>query len=280
MPGGNGKMIAKSRLLGPDEVILDLEDSVPADMKDAARETVVAELERGGWEQCIVSVRINPPYKEVGRGDLDALSTVGSQLATVVIPKVEAPEDIAIAEEALGPGTGVEALIETAAGLDNISVIAAASEALEALIFGPLDMGASLGIRAFEVERAQGYPGDLWHYARFRILVAARAAGLDAIDGPFPVVDDLDRLRTSAELAASAGYDGKWVIHPSQIEPVNHAFSPTREAFDEATEILAALDRAQREGTGAVTIGGLMIDEASRRMADRIVARGRAAGLS
>jgi citrate lyase beta subunit len=193
---------------------------------------------------------------------------------------LKAPDDLAIVLEALGPGIGVEALIETAAGLDNIREIAGASEPLEALIFGPLDMGASLGIGAFEVEGAEGYPGDIWHYARFRILVAARTVGVDAIDGPFPVVDDLVRLRMSAEIASAAGYDGKWVIHPSQIDPVNRVFSPSRATFDQASEILDALDRARRREIGAVEVGGVMVDEASRRMAEKIVARGRAAGLT
>jgi citrate lyase subunit beta/citryl-CoA lyase len=275
-------MIAKSRLLRPDQVILDLEDSVPGEMKGAARTTVVGELAQGGWSHSIVSVRVNPIFTEAGRLDLEALSSVGPQLATVVVPKVNAPDDIVIVADALNPrsSTGVEALVETAGGLDNVRAIASSSPALEALIFGPLDMAASLGIDAFEGEQPHGYPGDLWHYARFRILVAARAAGVDAIDGPFPVVTDLHRLRTSADLAAATGYDGKWVIHPSQIEPVNQAFTPTREAFERATEILTVLKHAERDGIAAVTVNGVMIDAASCRMAERIVIRGRVAGLS
>lgn len=272
-------MIAKSRLLQPDQVILDLEDSVPARMKETARGTTVAEIEQGGWDRT-VSVRVNPPDSKVGQQDLEALSAAGSRPATVVVPKVKAPDDLAIVVETLGPGIGVEALIETAPGLENIREIAGSSESLEALIFGPLDMGASLGIGALEAEGAEGYPGDIWHYARFRILVAARTVGVDAIDGPFPVVDDLDRLRMSAEVASAAGYDGKWVIHPSQIDPVNRAFSPSRATFDQASEILGALDRARRKELGAVEVGGVMVDEASRRIAEKIVARGRAAGLT
>lgn len=275
-------MLAGSRELGADQVMLDLEDSVAPNAKDEARERVLAELERGGWGERIVSVRVNPLSSDAGRRDLDALARSGAALETVVVPKVSSPEDLRVVEEMLGDRSdvGLEALIETATGLAAAEAIASASGRLRALVFGPLDLGASLGIPAFAGDGTEGYPGDLWHYARFRILVAARAAGVLVIDGPLPLLDDPERLHAAAVLAASIGFDGKWVIHPRQIDIVNEAFTPTRASFDGALAVIRALDQtAEREGRGAVGLGDLMVDEASRRMAEGIVARGRAAGL-
>ena len=262
--------------------MLDLEDSVTADAKDEARERVTGELELGGWGSRIVSVRVNPPSSEPGSRDLNALARSRATLDTVVVPKVSSPEELRAVEGMLEERSdvGLEALIETAAGLAAVEAIATATGRLRVLVFGPLDLGASLGIRALAGDGTEGYPGDLWHYARFRILVAARAAGLLAIDGPLPVLDDPERLHAAAVLAASIGFDGKWVIHPEQIDIVNQAFTPSRESFDDALAVLRALDRtARREGRGAVGLGDLMVDEASRRMAEGVVARGRAAGL-
>jgi citrate lyase subunit beta/citryl-CoA lyase len=199
----------------------------------------------------------------------------------VVVPKVGSAEEVRDVVEALGPrDAGVEAQIEDARGLAAVEEIARASGRLVTLVFGPVDLAASLGIRAFAGDGPDGYPGDVWHYARFRILVAARAAGVFAVDGPILVLDDPERVRASAALAAATGYDGKWVIHPSQIDPVNEAFTPGREELDAALAVLGALDdAAEHEGRGAVGIGALMLDEASRRVAQRIVDRGRAAGL-
>jgi citrate lyase subunit beta/citryl-CoA lyase len=271
-------MIAKSRGLGADQVILDLEDSVAGSMKDVARNAVVAELKRGGWDGRIVSVRVNPPSTDVGRLDLEALATVRGDLASIVIPKVDTPEDVVATLHRLGDraeSIGIEVLIESAAGLANVGAIAASSEAVEALVFGPLDMAASLGIPSFALRG-----DDPWLYVRSAILVAARVVGANAIDGPSLAIDDPGATRAAAEVAAAAGYDGKWVIHPSQIDPVNEAFSPTREAFDEARRIVEALQIAgRRRGQGASAIDGIMVDKASRRMAERILARGRAAGL-
>lgn len=268
-------MLDKSRGLAADQVMIDLEDSVAPDAKDDARARAIAELTQGGWGDRMVSLRVNPPGSEAGRRDLDVLAAAVPTVDTIVVPKVGSTDDLLAVRTALGarPDVGLEALVETAGGLANVESIASA-DGLVALVFGPLDLAASLGVPAFDGDRADGYPGDLWHAARFRILVAARAAGVVAIDGPLPVLDDPERLRAAAELAAAMGYDGKWVIHPRQIEVVNAAFTPTREAFDRALAVLGVLD-----GAGAVGLDGLMVDEATRRVAERVVARGRAAGL-
>lgn len=276
-------MIAKSRQLASDQVILDLEDSVTTVEKDAARKRVVAELGRGGWGDRIVSVRVNAPDTDACRLDLEALSDALGRFSTVVVPKVESPAHVRSVLEGLrvrSSPVGIEAMIETAAGLDDIRAIARSSDALDALVFGPLDMGTSLGISAFKTENSSTGLDDPWRYVRFQILVAARAVGAQAIDGPFPAIVDVDGLRVAATAAATDGFDGKWVVHPSQIEIVNLAFSPTQDDFDQARAILEALDRSvEFDRIGAIQLDGVMIDEASRRMAAGIVARGRAAGL-
>jgi citrate lyase subunit beta / citryl-CoA lyase len=283
VPGSSDKMIAKSRQLASDQVILDLEDSVTANEKAAARERVVVELERGGWGDRTVSVRVNSPDTDTGRLDLEALSAAIGRLSTVVVPKVESPDHVKVVLETLRDRPsppGLEALIETAAGLDDIRAIARSSDALEALVFGPLDMGASLGIPSSEGGDSWTPLGDVWQYVRLRILVAARAVGKQAIDGPFSVITDVDGLRFAATAAAADGFDGKWVVHPSQIEIVNQAFSPTQEDFDHARAVLETLDRsAGSDRRGAIQMDGVMIDEASRKLAEGTVARGRAAGL-
>jgi citrate lyase subunit beta/citryl-CoA lyase len=154
----------------------------------------------------MVSVRVNPVGSTDGILDLEAVAGSG-RVETVVIPKVEASEDLMTAGEVLAPGVGLEPLIETARGLANVEAIATATERVAALVFGPLDMSASLGLSALHGDGVEGYPGDPWHYARFRILVAARAAGARVVDGPFAVVDDLDGLRRSSATARALGYD-------------------------------------------------------------------------
>ncbi len=190
-----------------------------------------------------------------------------------MVPKVESAEEVEEVDSLLGAAAvGVQALVETAAGLVRAPEIARASSRLEALIIGFADLTASLGRPA-----VADYPGDRWHSVRDTVLVAARSAGLQAIDGPHLDVGDLEGLAVEAGRARALGLDGKWVLHPAQIEPVNAVFSPAQEEVDRAGAILAAL--AEGGGRGAVALDGEMIDEASRKQATQVVARGRAAGL-
>jgi citrate lyase subunit beta/citryl-CoA lyase len=186
-------------------------------------------------------------------------------------------------EAGLPPGrTGIEAQIEDAGGLAAVNAIAAASPRLEALVFGPADFMASVGIRSLDVGgQPAGYTGgDVYHYALMRILIAARARGLQAIDGPYLRVRDVDGFRRSAASAAALGYDGKWVLHPDQIDAANEVFAPSPDDFARASRIVEAYAHATGvQARGAVMFGDEMIDEASRKMARAIVARGRAAGL-
>jgi citrate lyase subunit beta/citryl-CoA lyase len=268
-------MLARSRELDADQVMLDLEDSVAAAAKDEARATAVAELERGGWGRRIVSVRVNAVGSDAGVRDLEALAPLRGSIDTVVVPKVESPEQVRAVAAAVAD-VRLEVLIETARGLANVEGIAAASGRVEALVFGPIDMAASLGVPALD-DRGPDHPDDVWLYARMRILVAARAVGAFAVDGPVVALGDDERLRSAAERARACGYDGKWVVHPSQIPIVNEVFTPTEAEVSAARAVIAALE-ADAEGRGALRLEGAMIDEASRRAAERILARARAAG--
>jgi citrate lyase subunit beta/citryl-CoA lyase len=287
VPGSSPKMVAKAPSLAADEIFFDLEDSVAPDRKDEARTNVVEALRRADFGDRGVGVRINGLTSPWWEADVTEVVGAGGRLDFVTIPKVEEPEEVVAVENALreaesargasGP-VGIQVQIESALGLTNVDPIAAVSGRLQALIFGPADMAASLGMPALSAGRLMSdYPGDHFHFAMSRILVAARAAALQAIDGPHLAIADLEGCRRGALRARALGYDGKWVVHPSQIDVVNEAFTPTREEYDRAVDILTAYERATREGRGAVRLGEEMIDEASRKMAARLVARGRAA---
>jgi len=285
-------MIEKSRALDADEVFLDLEDAVAPAAKDDARVAVVAALHDGGWKAPTVGVRVNDWSTEWTYRDV--VDVVCDRLDCVVLPKVEAPHHVAALdllltqlerERGLDVGRiGIEAQIESPRGLVNVEAIAAASPRLESLVFGPADFMASLNMRGLVVgEQPPGYDvGDAFHHALMTILVAARAHDLQAIDGPYLQIRDVDGFRRQARRTAALGYDGKWVLHPDQIAIGNEVFAPTQEDFDHAEDILAAYDASTSDAggrRGAVMLGEEMIDEASRKMALVVVAKGRAAGL-
>jgi citrate lyase subunit beta / citryl-CoA lyase len=280
-------MLAKAPSLAADEIFFDLEDSVAPAHKEAARGSVAEALGVADVGDRRIGVRINGVSTPRWQEDLAAVVGSGARIDFVTVPKVEGPDDVKVVADAVAraePTVGswlpvrLQVLIESAKGLSNVEAIAGASDRLEALIFGPADMAASLGMPALSAGALMpDYPGDHFHYAKSRMLVAARAADLQAIDGPHLAIDDLEGCRQGALRARALGFDGKWVVHPSQIEIVNEAFTPTREEYDRALEILSAYERATDEGRGAVRLGAEMIDEASRKMAERLVARGRAA---
>ena len=285
-------MIEKSRALDADEVFLDLEDAVAPAAKDDARASVAAALRDGGWKAPTVGVRVNDWSTEWTYRDL--IDVVIAGLDCIVLPKVESPDHVAALdllltqlerERGLDAGhIGIEAQIESPRGLVAIDAIAAASPRLESLVFGPADFMASLNMRGLVVgEQPPGYDvGDAFHHALMTILVAARAHDLQAIDGPYLQIRDADGFRRQARRTAALGYDGKWVLHPDQIAIGNDVFAPSQEDFDHAEDILAAYDAATSDAggrRGAVMLGAEMIDEASRKMALVIAAKGRAAGL-
>ena len=277
VPASSPGMLAKARALPADELVLDLEDSVLPDAKDEARAALAAALREGLGEHT-VSVRINAVgTRWCDRDVVELVEAAGGSLDCLTIPKVEGPGDVAFVDRLLdgveqradARPIGLEALIETATGLARAADIARASPRLEALIIGFADLTASLGMPA---QPAGG--GERWHHARATVLVAARAAGVQAIDGPDLRVDDAGGLREEAELARELGYDGKWAIHPSQIDVLNELFSPAPGEVERARAVLGALRDA---GRGAAKLDGEMIDEASGRLAEQVVARADAA---
>jgi citrate lyase subunit beta/citryl-CoA lyase len=291
VPGSSPKMLSKAPGLPADEVFMDLEDSVAPLAKEEARANIVQALKEGDWTGKTVVVRVNGVYtKWCYRDVIDIVENAGQVLDCLMIPKVESATDVVFVaelvrqiEETIGLDRriGLEVQIETATGVTNLDAIAAASERTETLIFGPADMSASLGLPALTAGLPMpNYPGDHWHYILSRILVAARNAGLQAIDGPYLVIKDLDGFREMALRARALGYDGKWALHPGQIDVLNEVFAPTQEEFDKAEAIVEAYEHATDvELTGAVMFGTEMIDEASRKMAEQLAARGRAAGM-
>ena len=292
VPGSSPKMLAKAPSIAADMVFLDLEDSVAPLAKEEARGNVVDALKNNDWGEKTVVVRINSIDTRWAADDLKTVvEAAGDRLDCVMIPKVQYDHEVFFVDHSLRmietnasfeKRIGIEAQIETAAGLENVRDIAHSSDRLETLVFGPADMSASLGLPAVTAGLPMpGYPGDHWHWVLETILVAARAAGLQAIDGPYLVIDDLDGFREMAVRARALGYDGKWALHPSQIEILNDVFTPTQDEYDEAEAILEAYERAAGlDRRGAVMFGTEMIDEASRKMATQLVERGRAAGMS
>lgn len=294
VPGSSARFVGKARGLPADEVFLDLEDAVAPAAKQDARQTVAAALNAGGWGDKIRAVRVNDATSQWAYRDvIDVVETAGRNLDVIVLPKVAEAAHVRWLDLLLGqieqatgdePGRiGIEAQIEDASGLMEVDAIAVASPRLEALVFGPADFMASIGMRSLQVgAEPVGYTGgDAYHYARMRILVAARACGLAAIDGPHLAIHDLDGLRRGARSAAALGYDGKWALHPTQIDAINQAFAPDQAEYERAELILDAYQHATTvRGRGAVMLGDEMIDEASRKMALVAAAKGRAAGLT
>jgi citrate lyase subunit beta / citryl-CoA lyase len=250
-------MLAKAPALPADEVIVDLEDAVAAEDKESARELAVAVLRRsplGRTTALRVNGRSTPWWEDDLRAAADARPDV------VVLPKVESPEDVAAAADLLPGGIGLEAQIETARGLAEAERIAAADAGLEALVFGPADLAASLGVPVLTIG------AGTTDYALARVVAAARASDLQALDGPHARLGDDLGLVLSARRAYEHGYDGKWVIHPSQIEPVNNIFTPSPADLERAQRILEAAE-------GAARFEGELVDEASRKLAESLLRR-------
>ena len=284
VPGSNSGMIDKAADSAADYVFLDMEDAVAPGDKVRARSNIIQALNDIDWKSKgkTVSIRINGldthyMYRDV----VDVLEQAGQHLDTILVPKVGVPGDLymvevlcAQIEQAMNYDhqIGLEALIETALGMANVEVIAQSGSRLEALHFGVADYAASCRARTVVIGGLNpDYPGDQWHAALARMTVACRAYGLRAIDGPFGDFGDADAYLLAARRAAALGLEGKWAIHPSQIELANQVFSPPENEVKRARGILAALEEAAAQGKGAAQLDGRMIDAASARMAENVV---------
>ncbi|HET7566426.1 MAG TPA: CoA ester lyase [Gaiellaceae bacterium] len=255
VPGSSERMLAKARTLATDEVVADLEDAVPEAEKEAARELAAAAVRSGLGRT--TALRVNARGTRWWEDDLRAAAAARPDV--VVLPKVESPDDVAAAAELLPAGIGLEALVETARGLAEVERIAAAGHGLEALVFGPADFAASVGVPVLTVG------AGVWDYALARIAVAARANGLQVVDGPHARLGDEAGLVAAAGRALAYGFDGKWAIHPEQVEPLNAVFTPSEEELERARRLLAA--------EGAARHGDEMVDAVSRKLAQALLAR-------
>jgi citrate lyase subunit beta/citryl-CoA lyase len=296
VPGSNPRFLEKAQGLDSDQVFLDLEDSVAPVAKAGARKNVVEVLTTGEWGDRVRTVRVNDwttqwTYRDV----IEVVEGAGAHLDCIMLPKVQTAAqvqalDVLLTQIETTMGfevgrIGIEAQIENALGLINVDEIAVASPRVETIIFGPADFMASINMKSLVVgEQPPGYDvGDAYHYILMRLLMAARAHDLQVIDGPYLQIKDLDGFRRVAGRSAALGFDGKWTLHPSQIEVANDVYSPEQADYDHAENILDAYEWFTSEeggATGAVMLGDEMIDEASRKMALVISGKGRAAGMS
>jgi citrate lyase subunit beta / citryl-CoA lyase len=295
VPGSSDRFIEKARTLPVDGLFLDLEDAVAPAVKVESRKRIVAALDFGaGFAAGLVTVRVNGwespwTYADV----IEVVTGAGAKIDALVLPKTTSAAEVKAldllltqvehtAELPVGR-IGIEAQIEDALGLLHVAEIATASPRLASLVFGPGDFMASLGMGGLNVgAQPDGYPADAFHHVLMSILIAARASGLQAIDGPFVAIRDLEGFRRSAQASAALGYDGKWVLHPDQVEVGNEVFSPKPADFERAQRIMKAYSQATDRANGAVgaiVVDEEMVDEAGVKLAAAIMARGRAAGM-
>lgn len=295
VPGSSPKMIDKARGLAADQVFLDLEDACAPLSKPGARKTIVQALNEGGWDGKTRVVRVNDlttqwTYRDV----VEVVEGAGENLDCIMLPKVQNAGqvqwlDLTLTqiEKTMGYEVGrigIEAQLENAQGLINVNEIAEASPRLQTLIYGPGDFMASLHMRSLVIGgQPEGYGiGDAFHYILMRILMAARANDLQAIDGPYAQIRDVEGFREVAAQSAALGFDGKWVLHPGQLDAANEVYSPRQSDYDHAENIIDAYAFYTSEDgglRGAVMLGDEMIDEASHKIALVVASKGRSAGM-
>jgi malyl-CoA/(S)-citramalyl-CoA lyase len=297
VPGSKPGFFEKAAAGAADVVFFDLEDSVPPDNKEQARKDVIAALNELKFNGKSLSVRINGLDTHYMYRDLvDVVEQAGNCLDLILVPKVGCAADIYAVDmlltqieraKGIRKPIGIEILIETPLGIQNVDEIAAASPRNESVIFGSADYAAASGMQTEMIGgpnpdyhvltnadadgRRQTHWGDMWHYPLARLVAAARANGLRPIDGPFADIKDRDGWVASAKRARSLGFEGKMVIHPSQVELANELFKPSANEVDQARRILEAMEQAEKTGAGAVSLDGKMIDIASIRQAETTV---------
>lgn len=276
-PGSSERMMGKAAASAADFVFLDLEDAVAPAEKVPARAKIVEALKTLDWGRKTRAVRINNLETEWAYEDvIHVAEEAGEHLDVIIIPKVKTAEDVRWVDTLLSQiekkhrrerRIGLEVLIEEVEAMVNAEAIARSTPRLEALIFGPGDYSASQGVRIDAVGGVTNdYPGDIWHYARNKVVIAAKAAGIAAVDGPFADFKDADAYRRECTRASVLGFAGKWAIHPSQVEIANEVFSPTAREVARARKLITAYAEAEAQGLGAVAVDGVMVDAASARI--------------
>ncbi len=297
VPGSNRRMLEKAPDAGADIVFLDLEDAVAPDDKEQARANIIEALQTFDWSKCAVSIRMNGLDTYWAYRDLvEVVEAAGDKLDTILIPKVGSAADVLFVATMLSQieaykgfkQINIHVLVETAIGMANVEEIArTCPERMEAMVFGVADYAASVRARTTNIGGAnpdygvltdpdesgvRGYHwGDQWHFGISRMVAACRAYGLRPIDGPFGDFNDAEGFRAAARRAAALGCEGKWAIHPSQVALCNEIFTPAEKEVSRAYRIIAAMDQAAKEGKGAVSLDGRLIDAASIRMAENVV---------
>jgi citrate lyase subunit beta/citryl-CoA lyase len=276
VPGSSEKMMAKAAASAADHVFLDLEDAVAPSAKVEARGKIVTALKTLSWGRKTRCVRINDLSTKYAYQDvITVVEGAGENLDTIMVPKVLSGTDVHFAATLLNQieqniglkrRIGIEVLIEEVQGLQNVEEICRASPRMECVIFGMGDYSASQGIDIRAVGGETGYPGDIWHYPRFRMAMAARAAGIDPVDGPYANFRNPDVYREECRRASMLGCVGKWAIHPAQIDVALEVFTPKQDDVDRARKLAAAYAKAEAEGLGAVNVDGVMVDVASIRI--------------
>ncbi len=287
VPANREKMVVKAFSLPVDVIMLDLEDSVPVSEKDEARKRVITAFKEQDWKGKVRAYRINGMDTPFAYRDLiDVVEAAGEFIDVIVVPKINDPSEIKAIDYLLTQigmrmgfkkHIGLEASIETAAGMLRAGEIAFSSPRLEALVFGVADYGASLTMMTKGVsghgDKEEFYPGHRWHFPLSMMAMAAKAAGLAAIDAPYGDYRDPVGLRRSCILSAALGFDGKWVIHPDQIEIINEIYTPSPEDIERSQRICAAYEEARKSGCGSLAIDGKMVDAASIRVAQGVCAQ-------
>jgi citrate lyase subunit beta/citryl-CoA lyase len=284
VPASNDNMFEKGARCGADLVFLDLEDAVPAASKEESRAKAIAALNDVDWGRTARAIRINGLDTKWCHDDLiEVVTKAGENLDTIIIPKARKARDVwwvdvllTQLESKLGLNKRIrlEVLIEEVEGLANAEAIAVSSPRLDALIFGVGDFSLSQGARVDTNFVPLGeYPGDFWHYARNKVIVAARIAGIDAIDAPYPDFKDLSGYERDARRASLLGYTGKWAIHPDQVPIANEVYTPTADEIARAEANVAAYREAEAKGRGAIGVNGVLVDAAHAKMAEETLAR-------
>ena len=289
VPGVSEKMLTKAAASTADHVFCDLEDAVAPSAKAGARDTIADALNNLDWGNTVRCVRVNDVGTEWCYEDIiSVVEKAGKNLDTIMLPKPMNAGDVQFADKLLNQlemklglerKIGLEVLIEEVEAMQNVVEIANSCERLECMIFGMGDYAASQGLVVKNIGRTDGYPGDIFHYPRYHMTIAARAAGIDAVDGPFADFKNDEAYRVECQRALTLGMVGKWAIHPAQIDPALEIFSPSQNDVDFAREIIEVYEKAASEGLGSVGHKGVMVDAASARLFQNTVNRADLIGM-